>query len=110
VTSLGTLALESDAPSMTGADVTPHTFAVLRDVAAERQRQDQKWGPQDHPPEWWLAILVEEVGEAAQEVLGLRYGDAAKAHGDLRSEFLHVAAVAVSAIERLDYGAAGLGR
>ncbi len=91
-------------------DVTANTLMVLRDVARERERQDEKWGPQSHSPEWWLAILAEEVGEAAQEVLGLRFGDDAKAHGDLRAELLHVAAVAVSAIETLDYGEAGRGR
>lgn len=107
---VGTLWHERESPSMTGADVTSQTFNVLHDVARERQRQDAKWGEQSHPPEWWMAILVEEVGEAAQEVLGLRYGESAKAHGDLRKELLHVAAVAVSAIEALDYGAAGLGR
>lgn len=107
---IGTLHHELDSPSMSGADVTSQTFNVIEAVAKERQRQDAKWGEQAHPPEWWMAILVEEVGEAAQEVLGLRFGDAAKAHGDLRTELLHVAAVAVSAIEALDYGAAGRGR
>lgn len=90
--------------------VTFQTFTVLRDVVRERQRQDKKWGPQDHHPVWWMSILVEEVGEAAQEVLGLEFGDAAKARGDLREELVQVAAVAISAVEALDYGAAGLGR
>jgi NTP pyrophosphatase (non-canonical NTP hydrolase) len=107
---IGTLEFNTESPSMIGADTTVNTFATLLDVARERQRQDAKWGEQAHPPEWWLAILVEEVGEAAQEVLGIAYGDAAKAHGDLRTELLHVAAVAVGAVEALDYGAAGRGR
>jgi NTP pyrophosphatase (non-canonical NTP hydrolase) len=101
----------SDEPSYTPAPmVTPQLVAVLRDVVKERQRQDAKWGPQDHHPVWWMSILMEEVGEAAQEVLALKFGDAAKARGDLREELLHVAAVAVSAVEALDFGAAGLGR
>lgn len=86
-----------------------NTKLVLADVAGERAIQDAKWGEQSHDPAWWLAILTEEVGEVAQEVLGLRFGEAAKAHGDLRTELLHVAAVAVSAIETLDFGAAGMG-
>lgn len=101
----------TDEPVYSGAPmVTGQGYNVLRDVARERQRQDEKWGPQNHHPAWWMSILMEEVGEAAQEVLGIQFGDAAKAHGDLRKELLHVAAVAVSAIEALDYGAAGLGR
>lgn len=41
---------------------------VLSDVAAERLRQEAKWGPQHHTPEEWLAILAGEVGEAARDV------------------------------------------
>jgi hypothetical protein len=46
-------------------------FPVLRtleEVNTERYRQEMKWGPQHHTPEEWLAILTEEVGEAAAEV------------------------------------------
>ncbi len=107
---IGTLHHEYDSPSMAGADVTGQTFKVLEDVARERERQDALWGVQTHPAVWWLALIIEEAGEAAQEVLATEYGEAAKAHGDLRKELLHVAAVAVSAIEALDEGAAGLGR
>lgn len=41
---------------------------VLQQVEYERERQEDKWGPQHHTPEEWLAILAEEVGEAAREV------------------------------------------
>lgn len=34
----------------------------------ERARQDEKWGQQNHSPSGWLAVLMEEVGEAAQLV------------------------------------------
>lgn len=40
----------------------------LDDVLAERLRQNAKWGPQHHDPIVWLAILAEEVGEAAREL------------------------------------------
>jgi len=110
MTALGTLELGSYDPSVAAPDVTLQTFAVFQDVAAERARQDAEWGTTGHTPEVWLAILTEEVGEVAREVLGLRFGEAAKCHGDLRTELVQVAAVAVSAIESLDFGAAGLGR
>jgi len=105
---IGTLHLETDAPSMTGADVTGQTFKVLHDVARERQRQDRRWGEQSHPPELWLAILTEEVGEVAKEIAesSVRPLDVAA----YREELVQVAGVAISAIEALDYGAAGLGR
>lgn len=93
------------------------TPAVLCEVAAERERQDRKWGEQNHPDGtaavfaldrdmWtelvednaaygqseWAPILMEEVAEALAEV------DPAK----LRRELVQVAAVAVSWIEAID--------
>jgi hypothetical protein len=67
---------------------------VLWQLKQERQRQDMKWGIQNHPPEVWLAILSEEVGELATSLL-----DGVK---DTRTEALHVAAVAVAFMECLD--------
>ena len=46
----------------------PYVKQVLTSVAWERSRQEAKWGPQHHTPEEWLAILAEEVGEAAREI------------------------------------------
>ncbi len=40
---------------------------ILDLVAAERERQDSLWGAQHHSASTWLAILAEEVGEAARE-------------------------------------------
>lgn len=48
---------------------TQHIEAVLREVRAERYRQNIKWGPQHHDIQTWLTILMEEVGEAAQAAL-----------------------------------------
>ena len=95
----------------------PTNFRVLGEVGSERQRQDSKWGEQNHPdgrqaPKavvdaarlvtdnrteakvvTWRDILNEEVVEA--------YG----AIGDdthLREELVQVAAVAVAWIEAID--------
>jgi NTP pyrophosphatase (non-canonical NTP hydrolase) len=94
---------------MTGADVTGQTFSVLKDVARERQSQDHKWGPQGHDPEMLLAILTEEVGEVAKEIAESRVNPALDASA-YREELIQVAAVAICAVETLDYGAAGRGR
>ncbi len=49
-----------------------HGWSVIIDVRSERERQDEKWGPQHHTSVEWLMILLEEVGEAAKAVdLGL---------------------------------------
>jgi hypothetical protein len=90
---------------------------VLHDVRVERDRQDAKWGQQNHLDGTsrerdldarnarlrcdtkaslgtvkWLDILLEEVMEAAAEE------DPAK----LREELVQVAAVAVSWVEAID--------
>jgi NTP pyrophosphatase (non-canonical NTP hydrolase) len=77
------------------------TSAVLNDVAAERLRQDRKWGVQDHSPETWLAILSEEVGEVAKPLADHLTKAKDWAPEDYRAELVQVAAVAVAAIESL---------
>ena len=42
---------------------------ILQEIVIERRKQDAKWGEQDHRPVWWLAIAVEELGEAAEATL-----------------------------------------
>lgn len=78
------------------------TAATLDLVAAERQRQDVKWG---RSPGHWpngsgvkLAVLVEEVGEVARALL--------EEEGDERllEELVQVAAVAVAWAETLAKG------
>jgi NTP pyrophosphatase (non-canonical NTP hydrolase) len=82
---------------------TAQTDIACLAVHRERRAQDAKWGPQDHDATVWLAILAEEVGEAAQEVLTQRVGkEAGNGHGDLREEVVQIAAVAVAWIEALD--------
>jgi len=39
-------------------------------VDKERAYQDKLWGQQNYQPEKWLVILMEEIGEMAQEMLG----------------------------------------
>ena len=68
---------------------------ILHDVRRERGEQITKWGNQSHIHFKWMAILSEEVGEAAQEIL---HGHRSR----LRRELIQVAAVAVAWIEQLD--------
>lgn len=87
-----------------GDDFKAHrsVTAALEAVLAERARQDAKWGEQNHLDLTWLAILTEEVGEAAQEILTNQFGKVGNGHGDLREEAVHVAAVALAWIEAID--------
>lgn len=48
----------------------------IKDVMRERQRQKDKFGPQNRPPFEWFLILSEEIGEMAKELVELQFKDA----------------------------------
>ncbi len=78
----------------------PKTLSVLREIGNERIGQNIKWGEQNHNPSYWLGILMEEVGESAQEVM------AADVHPEMTSVVLQMTALGAAAkdtIERYDY-------
>lgn len=96
----------------------PHTTEAAHDVRDERDRQDVRWGIQNHPDgtgtvteaevdrarkladtnTTWASVLFEEVLEALASQPGSR---------ELRSELVQVAAVAQAWIEALDRRAVG---
>ena len=76
------------------------TTEALASVLAERVNQDLKWGEQNHDPFTYLTVLTEEVGELAQAALHTKFGGD-KASG-LRTEAVHVAAVALAIVECID--------
>lgn len=70
----------------------------LQDIMEERARQDLKWGAnRDLADLEWLAILTEEIGEAAEAVLN---GRDRRGNG-LGDEVVQVAAVALAWLEAL---------
>ena len=71
------------------------TTKVENDIYNERARQDEKWGEQNHLPSTWLLILIEEVVEASESLL--KENDTS-----YREEMIHVAAVAIAALESFD--------
>jgi len=69
-------------------------------ILQERERQEEKFGHQDHRPEFWLTILSEEVGEMAKEILESRFaGKLPENNPDYRAELVQVAAVALAMLE-----------
>ena len=62
-----------DPPPALGPLLSPRglTEQAIYPLAAERRRQDQKWGRQRHAITHWLGILGEEFGEACQAALEL---------------------------------------
>lgn len=81
---------------------------VLDDIIKERIRQDEKWGTlkerTTHDVMEWFVILMEEVGEASQEALRLRYSndnDKLEAHDHLYEELVQCAAVCAAMLESM---------
>lgn len=70
----------------------PYKVSNLLKLNSEHQRQLDTFGVQNHTPEMWAAILMEEVGEVCREICD----------GPTRNyedELIQVAAVALSALE-----------
>lgn len=88
---------------MTAAEV------AVAEIQAERTRQDEKWGVQNHTLEWWVAILAEECGEFAEAVLQTHFGGPKGGLPNVRKEASHCAAVAQAVIECLERQAQGCG-
>ena len=79
-----------------GAEMRAINWQVM--IGAERKRQDAKWGEQNHNDLKWLAILSEEMGKLAKEILeGGEQGLGRHGTGEL----VQVAAVAVAWLEAL---------
>lgn len=87
------------------------TGVVLEAVRDEREKQDRKWGEQNHDPARYFAILAEEVGEVAKEVVEYTFLEvSSKLPQDLPSviaeqekrlmeELVQTAAVAIAMVE-----------
>lgn len=81
---------------------------VLRDVQAERDKQDSKWGQQNIDPFKFMAILMEEVGESSNAAIeSFDFKANTWDHEKLkhyREELVQTAAVAHQAVECIDRG------
>ena len=79
-------------------------YARLRRAKAildERDRQEEKWGVQDHSLPQWMVILVEEVGELASAISAETF-PSTKTEKNWREEAIHVAAVALAMLEQYE--------
>jgi NTP pyrophosphatase (non-canonical NTP hydrolase) len=88
----------------TKANTRASAFAL---VNAERERQIEKWGEENFPPQFWAGVLGEEYGELCEAINETVFnnGPAERAKGgydNMPTEASHVAAVAISFIEYLE--------
>jgi len=71
------------------------TEDIVALILSERNKQDIKWGEQNHNIYKWLAILGEEVGEVNKAALENKYDE-------VFDELIQIAAVSVAMIESLE--------
>lgn len=80
----------------------------IQELCEERDKQDIRWGEQNHAPAVWLMILGEEVGEVNHAAQGLQFPkyylgqDRIGWLEEYRKELVQVAAVAMAMVESLD--------
>ena len=68
---------------------------IIKLILEERQRQDLKWGEQNHNIYKWLAILGEEIGEVNKAALEDDYDE-------VIDELVQIGAVVIAMIESLE--------
>jgi NTP pyrophosphatase (non-canonical NTP hydrolase) len=70
-------------------------MTIIVEITNKFNRNEAKWGEQNHHPERWMNILMEEVGESSQALLKNQ-------PTNYREELIQVAAVAIDAINSFD--------
>jgi NTP pyrophosphatase (non-canonical NTP hydrolase) len=83
----------------------PSMQLALRRIEEARNDRWERLGPIDHDPEWWVTLLVREMGDVAHEVMRYR---TEKGWGGkdvlqmLTRELAETAAVCVAMMEAID--------
>jgi hypothetical protein len=88
--------------------VTPEQEAILAEVLAERDRQDEQWGgpkhDDDHIEQDWFAFIGNQIDKAERESFRLY------AESTPRDRLIKIAALALAGIESIDRNAAVIAR
>lgn len=75
---------------------------ILNQISKERDRQDEKWGEQNHHPLMWFSIIGEEFGEMCQAFNEYSFDNDPNHLEDMQREAVQVAACCVAMIECLE--------
>jgi len=89
---------------------------TINQIQAEIEKQNKKFGAQNHSPIEWMAILMEEVGEASQAAVDWHFKYPSKTKDEVedfneiqtqrlqfyKTELIQVAALAIQMVESLN--------
>lgn len=72
---------------------------ILVDVIAERKRQDEKWGKQNHFVERWGIIIGEEYGEMCKAINEFIFNPTPETEQDIYAEAIQTMASCMAMLE-----------
>lgn len=75
---------------------------ILTQIKHERDRQDNKWGEQNHHPLMWFSIIGEEYGEMCHAFNEYSFKQDYALLEEMQREAIQVAACCVAMIECLE--------
>lgn len=78
------------------------TNYYLDRIKTERERQDEKWGEQNHHPLLWFSIIGEEFGEMLHAFNEYSFDNDTNHFDQMENEAIHVAACCVAMLECID--------
>ena len=81
---------------------TEISLVILSDILAERERQEAKWNQQNHPDEWYLPIMLEELGETAKAMLEAHFDYPGANVSRVRKELVETVAVGIAWLEAME--------
>ena len=79
-----------------------NTRYYLDQIQKERDRQDEKWGEQNHHPLMWFSIIAEEFGELCRAFNEYSFDDNASHFDEMETEAIQTAACCVAMLECID--------
>lgn len=75
---------------------------IIGDVIAERNRQDEKWGEQDHRADTWVSIIGEEYGEMCKAVNEFGFNPKEETISDIYTEAIQTMASCMAMLECIE--------
>lgn len=80
----------------------PDKKKIIADVLAERKRQDEKWGEQDHRADTWVSIIGEEYGEMCKAVNEFGFDPKEETISDIYTEAIQTMASCMAMLECIE--------
>lgn len=75
---------------------------IIDDVIDERERQDEKWGEQNHFTERWATIIGEEYGEMCEAINEFRFNPTLETEEDIYTETIQTMASCMAMLECME--------